>query len=85
MRRPTRERVRIAQGTYYVVTGVAPFVSRRAFEGVTGPKADWWLVQTVGTLVTSVGAALVPDRPDLARRRAIQVALIAGIAAGRRG
>ncbi len=23
-------------------------MSRRLFEAVTGPKADWWLVQTLG-------------------------------------
>lgn len=47
------------QGGYYVVTGVAPFVSRRAFEAVTGPKSEWWLVQTVGAIVTAVGAVLL--------------------------
>ena len=47
------------QGGYYVVTGVAPFVSRRAFEAVTGPKTEWWLVETVGAIVTAVGAALL--------------------------
>jgi hypothetical protein len=52
-------RVLLAHGSYYVVTGVAPFVSRRAFEAVTGPKAEWWLVQTVGGLATAIGAALV--------------------------
>src|SRR5215213_8835179 len=49
----------LAYGGYYAVTGVAPFVSRRAFEAVTGPKREWWLVQTVGLLVTVVGGALV--------------------------
>jgi hypothetical protein len=48
-----------AQGAYYVATGVLPFVSRRAFEAVTGPKREWWLVQTVGALVTVVGGALI--------------------------
>src|SRR3954469_8286975 len=48
-----------AQGAYYVATGVAPFVSRRAFEAVTGPKREWWLVETVGVVVTAVGAGLV--------------------------
>lgn len=33
-------------------------MSRRLFEAVTGPKRDWWLVQTVGLLVTAVGAGL---------------------------
>ena len=49
----------LAQGAYYVATGVAPFVSRRAFEAVTGSKREWWLVETVGMLVTAVGAGLI--------------------------
>jgi hypothetical protein len=47
------------QGGYYILTGVAPFLSRRAFEAVTGPKTEWWLVETVGAIVTTVGAALL--------------------------
>jgi len=54
-----RRRTLAAQGAYYVATGVAPFVSRRAFEAVTGPKREWWLVETVGVLVTAVGAGLL--------------------------
>src|SRR5215212_7094114 len=49
----------LAQGAYYVATGVAPFVSRRAFEAVTGPKKEWWLVETVGVLVTAVGGGIL--------------------------
>src|SRR5215207_3601886 len=70
-----------AQGAYYVATGVAPFVSRRGFEAVTGPKREWWLVETVGVLVTAVGAGLIAaaarDRvtPEL-------VAIAAGCAGG---
>jgi hypothetical protein len=52
-------RALLAQGVYYVATGVAPFVSRRAFEAVTGPKREWWLVETVGVLVTAVGGGLL--------------------------
>jgi hypothetical protein len=48
-----------AQGGYYVLTGLAPFASRRAFERVTGPKREWWLVQTVGVLVTAIGGVLL--------------------------
>jgi hypothetical protein len=48
-----------AQGAYYIATGVLPFISRRAFEALTGPKREWWLVQTVGALVTVIGGALV--------------------------
>jgi protein-S-isoprenylcysteine O-methyltransferase Ste14 len=33
-------------------------VSRRTFEAVTGPKADFWLAQTVGVLVACIGSAL---------------------------
>jgi len=58
-RAPSERAVLSAMGGYYVVTGVAPVASRRDFEAVTGPKAEWWLVQTVGAVVTAVGAALV--------------------------
>jgi hypothetical protein len=71
----------LAQGSYYVATGVAPFVSRRAFERVTGPKRDWWLVETVGVLVTAVGAGLL--RAAAADRVTPEIELIAaGCAAG---
>jgi hypothetical protein len=81
MRRPSLERVLFAQGAYYVATGLAPFASRRAFEAVTGPKMEWWLVQTVGVLVTVVGGALISAS---ARDRATPevVGTAAGCAAG---
>jgi hypothetical protein len=47
------------QGAYYVSAGVVPFLSRRAFEAVTGPKREWWLVETVGALAVAVGASLL--------------------------
>jgi hypothetical protein len=43
----------LAQGAYFVATGVAPFVSRRAFEAITGPKPGVWLVETVGVLASA--------------------------------
>ena len=55
----TLRSVLLAQGGYYAATGLAPFVSRRAFEAVTGPKRDWWLVQTVGAVVAPVGGGLM--------------------------
>ncbi len=58
--------VLVAQSAYYLATGVLPFVSRRAFEAVTGHKREWWLVQTTGTLVTVIGGALASAT---ARRR----------------
>src|SRR4051794_35106853 len=80
---PSERVVLTAQGGYYVLTGVAPFVSRRAFERVTGTKREWWLVQTVGVLVTVVGGALLSgvrsDRvtPEL---RGLAVGCAAGLA-----
>ncbi len=59
MARPELRSVLLAQGAYYVASGIAPFVSRRWFERATGPKLEWWLVQTVGGLVTVIGGALV--------------------------
>jgi hypothetical protein len=76
-------RALLAYGGYYVATGVAPFVSRRAFEAVTGPKREWWLVQTVGVAVTAVGggvlAAAARDRvtPEV---EAIATGCAAGLA-----
>src|SRR4051794_5638175 len=65
--------VLMAQGGYYAATGLLPFVSRRAFEAVTGPKREWWLVQTGGLLVTVVGGALISG----AARRPTSPALLA--------
>jgi hypothetical protein len=50
--------VLLAQSAYYVVTGVFPFVTRRGFEALTGPKLEWWLVQTVGAVVTAIGGSI---------------------------
>lgn len=60
--RPLRrlpEKVALAQGSYYLVTGLWPFLHMRSFLLVTGPKTDLWLVRTVGALVGGVGAGLV--------------------------
>lgn len=43
---------------FYIGTGIWPILHRRSFEAVTGPKTDWWLVQTVGALVTAIGVTL---------------------------
>ena len=54
----TERGVAAAQAAYFVGTGVWPLVSRRSFELVTGPKTDFWLAQTVGVVVTAIGASL---------------------------
>jgi hypothetical protein len=64
-----------AQSGYYLVTGALPFVSMRAFEAVTGPKRDHWLVRTVGLLALGFGGVLARDA---ARRRPDPVVGIAG-------
>jgi hypothetical protein len=46
-------------GRYYAATGAAPFVSRRAFERSRAQGTKWWLVQTLGVLVTVIGGVLL--------------------------
>jgi hypothetical protein len=53
-----RKTLAAVQAAYYLPTAIAPFVSRRAFEKITGPKTEWWLVLTVSVLVGSIGGAL---------------------------
>jgi hypothetical protein len=47
------------QGLFYLATGAWPLIDRTSFERVTGPKADFWLVKTVGALVAVIGASLL--------------------------
>jgi hypothetical protein len=73
-----------AHSGYYIVTGVWPLASRRTFERVTGPKADFWLVQTVGILVGSIGLGLAQalrrSRDIPAELRTVAVSSAAGLA-----
>ena len=69
------------QAGYYLPTAVLPFVSRRRFTAITGPKPEWWLVQTVSVLVGAIGAGLAAAA--LRRRVTPELgALAAGSAAG---
>ena len=60
------------QGAVFVVSGLWPVFHLRSFEAVTGPKADGWLVKTVGLLITVIGGVLgwrsvrTTTTPDLA-------------------
>lgn len=74
---PTDRAVRLArlQGLAYLATGVWPLVHVRSFEAVTGPKADRWLVKTVGALVATTGLALA--LAGRRRRLAPEVVLVA--------
>jgi energy-converting hydrogenase Eha subunit E len=49
----------LAQGVYYLVTGIWPIVSMSTFEAVTGPKTDDWLVHMVGALAAAIGLTLI--------------------------
>lgn len=88
-RRPTRRCLALAQGGYYVLTGVWPFLHMRSFEAVTGPKTDHWLVQTVGALVGTLGGTLLAgslhtggpsrDLASAAAASALALALLDGV------
>jgi hypothetical protein len=43
---------------YLLATGVWSLAHRRSFERITGPKEDYWLVQTVGALAVAIGVSL---------------------------
>ena len=47
------------QGPVYVASGLWPIVHLRSFEKLTGPKADGWLVKTVGGLLAVIGSSLI--------------------------
>jgi hypothetical protein len=69
--RPTRGRIASLQGAYFLATGIWPLVSPKTFEQVTGRKPDFWLAQTVGALVASIGGVLLLG----ARRRRVDLEL----------
>ena len=75
----TARAIAFAQGGYFVVTGVWPFVHMRSFLWITGPKTDLWLVETVGATVAAIGVTLLVA----ASRRAVsfEIALLGILAA----
>jgi hypothetical protein len=74
-------RLALVQGAYFAATGVWPLVDMKSFEKVTGPKADKWLVRTVGVLVAAIGGALVAAGARRAVTREL-AALAVGSACG---
>jgi hypothetical protein len=62
----------LAQGVYFVATGVWPILHLRSFEAVTGMKVDGWLVKTFGALVGAVGGALVIGAFEAPRSRMLR-------------
>jgi hypothetical protein len=65
----------LAQGAYYLATGVWPLVSPATFQALTGPKRELWLVKTVGALAAVIGGVLT--YAGARRRRPSEVALLA--------
>jgi hypothetical protein len=55
----TASNLLIAQGVYYLITGIWPILHIQSFLTVTGPKTDLWLVKTVGLLVAVIGSVLL--------------------------
>jgi hypothetical protein len=49
----------MGQGLFYALTGFWPLISRGTFEKVTGPKHDFWLVNTVGVVIGTIGLMLI--------------------------
>lgn len=80
-----KRRIAAAQALFYFSTGIWPVIHRRSFERVTGPKADYWLVETVGVLVAAIGVglaqAVATGRPIPRELRTIGVASALGLAA----
>ena len=70
-------RAALAQGLFYVATGLWPVVHLRSFEAIAGRKRDKWLVRTTGALIAAVGLALLADTRE---RRKSRVAKTLGIA-----
>lgn len=72
------------QAVFYVGTGLWPLAHRRSFERVTGPKTDFWLVQTVGVTVASIGVGLAQAasrrRPVARELRTVAVGSAIGLA-----
>jgi hypothetical protein len=54
------ERLLLAgQGAFYLTAGLWPVLHRSSFERVTGPKVDFWLVRTVGSLLAVMGSTML--------------------------
>jgi glycine/D-amino acid oxidase-like deaminating enzyme/nitrite reductase/ring-hydroxylating ferredoxin subunit len=73
---------RIAQGAYYVATGLWPVLHLRSFEAVTGRKRNAWLIRALGGLIATVGTALLTDDiagPGRARRLGLGAAVALGL------
>lgn len=67
--------VAIAQGLYFVVSGLWPVLHLPSFLQVTGPKTDLWLVQSFGLLVTGIGLGLLLSTRQHREQAALPIGL----------
>jgi hypothetical protein len=65
----------LAQGAYFLATGIWPLLSPTTFQAITGRKREMWLVKTVGLLAAVTGGVLT--YAGLRGRRPSEVALLA--------
>ena len=72
----SRRALALAQGVYFLTTGVWPLVHMPSFLHVTGKKHDLWLVCTVGALIAVVGATVLSAGGR--NRVTPEIALLAG-------
>jgi hypothetical protein len=55
---PAARALALVHALYFLLGGVWAVTGKRTFEAVTGPKADYWLVRTVGGLLAVAGAVI---------------------------
>lgn len=81
----SQKKLAIGQGVFFAASGLWPVFHLRSFEAVTGPKADGWLVKTVGLMIANIGGALLlgglrgrvsPELRSLAVGSAVSLAAI---------
>jgi hypothetical protein len=48
----------VAQGVYYLLIGLWPWVAASSYQFLTGTRSDLWLVQSLGALLVIIGIAL---------------------------
>jgi len=80
MARSAADVLALGQGAFFLAAGVWPLVHLPSFEAVTGPKADDWLVRTVGSLLGVVGGVLLAAGSR--RRVTPEVRALAMVSAG---
>jgi hypothetical protein len=71
--------VDLAQGGYYVATGVWPLIHLRSFLIVSGDKTDRWLVRSYGALTLAIGVALLVSGPEPRRVLGTAAAVAIGV------